>query len=226
MIRRYAKPMNADEYTLLRQTFGQQVPDSCEDAAFKVIADLAEDNQVESIPGQIIGKRAFDNGDVRVLRAALSRRGDGRRRDVHREQMPASDSQPFGEHADRASRLETMIESPVAQKSHNLVVSIQFIGTGGKLPRVAIRAVFLLEEFLRDRVDRHRSQMFQTDVVMEREESPAIRAALRLDVTGNGGRKEPWHDASLHRSIASGGEAASHSNTPEESGARSRKSKK
>ena len=35
MIRRHAKPMNADQYTLLRKTFGQQIPNFCQDPRSK-----------------------------------------------------------------------------------------------------------------------------------------------------------------------------------------------
>ena len=102
--------------------------------------------------------------------------------------MPASTGQTFGEHADRTSRLETAIETPVTQKLHNLVVSIQLIGTGGKTPRVATRAVFLLKKLLRDGVDRHISQMFQTGVVPEREIVPAIWAVRFFGATGSNER--------------------------------------
>jgi hypothetical protein len=88
--------MNADEHTLLRKTFYQQVPNFCKDAAFKVIADLTEDDQVERTARQIIGKSAFDNSYVWVSLATLARHCDSRWRNVHREQMPASAGQTFG----------------------------------------------------------------------------------------------------------------------------------
>jgi hypothetical protein len=68
--------------------------------------------------------------------------------------------------------------------------------------------------------------MFQKDGVPERETSPAVSAVLRLDVTGSDGMQELWHGASVHRPIAPDGEVAIHSNTPDESGAKSKKSKK
>jgi hypothetical protein len=67
--------------------------------------------------------------------------------------------------------------------------------------------------------------MFQKGDVPEREKSSATRVALRLDVTGSDGMQELWHGGSVHRPIALGGEAAIHSNTPDESGAKPKKVK-
>jgi hypothetical protein len=117
-----------------------------QDGFGEVVADLAEDHEIDGLIGQIVREFATGKLDPGAIGAPPTGLGDGGLGDVDRDHPPTPIGKLTGQHTDRATRLERRVVASSGDVSEEVSVASLLIGVVRETPRIGIRAVELLEE--------------------------------------------------------------------------------
>ena len=102
----------------------------------EVVADLAEDDEVERSRRHVVHQRTLMHIDVVETPAALACRFDRRLGDVDRSHVAAAVGEPGGQLADRASGFEHAAEATGRHELEGLGVALLLVLTRREGPRI------------------------------------------------------------------------------------------
>jgi hypothetical protein len=146
VVGRLAGPVDRDDASARGEHVSDPAGKVDEDGFGEVVADLAEDHEIDRPVGQIMRELATGQVDSRAIGAPPTGLGDGVLGDVDCDHAPTPVCELTGQHADRTTWLERRAVAPSGDVSEQVLVASLLVGVVGEPPRIGIRSVELLEE--------------------------------------------------------------------------------